>query len=1513
MPPLTRSLSALQWPAAARRWLRRCAVLLAFGAAGASLLLGPMATASSPGALGASPETAAPLAVAQGAPPLVMLTMARDHTLFYEAYNDASDINGDGRLDTRFDPRITYLGLFDSRLCYAYTYGTTDHEASRNDNDGIFTPAAAAIAAPGTNTNFSCATDSHWSGNWLNWATTSRIDALRVVLYGGYRETDTATSTVLRRAYIPQDAHSWAKEYTSVTVDRYDISAFTPLSQPSGSGTRRHFFGNLTDVRNRDCATLSNCSSRAPLLRVVTNARDARVWQWSATEGPVLHETNNLFGGTRTDHTVRVEVCTAAFNDGCKRYPGANAASTADDVLKPVGLLHEFGENGSMLFGLLTGSYDRNLSGGVLRKVVSSFATEVNPTDGTFTANATIVNAIDALRIRGFNDGRTTNSYRGGWIVDRPMTQGEFVDWGNPVAEMMYEGLRYFAGRRIATSAFATSGEVDGHLGLREATWDDPFDTRAGAARAPWCARPNQLVISGVNPSFDSDQLPGSAFGGITSDLRGDHVGTRADTSLHVANIGQTIATHEPGIRGSRFIGQVGTTFDGAPTAKNVTSLGNIRGLPEAPTQQGSFYSASVAHFGRISDLRPALQGHQTVDTHVVALSSPLPTIAVTAPGGRSFSLVPFGKSVGGQLRTTPPTPIVSNVKGAFQPTNPIIDFFVETIANSCPEAGGGVADMCTADFNRDVNGGRYFARFRVTFENVEQGGNHDMDIIANYEISMQANGQLRVVVIPEYQASDIHHSFGYVISGSTADGVYLVAQDDNVDSPFHLNVPPERSPGFCDATPFPRGCGTLPRIGGGAGNDRSIRLFTASTTPAASVLPSPLWLAAKWGGFTDLNNNQRPDLQAEWDVNRDGVPDTYHLVQNPTLLRDQLARAFNTILERGAAAGNVSANSTFITTDSAVFQATFNSANWSGDLLSFPVTAAGGVGAVPLWRASERLLAFPNRRLFTTNAAASPATVAFDWSGLSTAQRNLFGATDPIRQEVINHLRGDPSREVRNGGTLRNRPTTVLGDIIHSSPVYVGDNNTVFVGSNSGFLHAFNASTGDERFAFAPSSLLAHMPRLSDPNYVRRYFVDGELAVSQRANTGNRNILVGFLGRGGRGLFALDVTDPANFGATGNASRALWEAYGAGDNDMGYLLGRPMIAKVQGRNTNDPPIDVVIFGNGYNSPNGRAVLYVKNLHTGALISKIDTGVGSAASPNGLASPGLALDANGVVQHVYAGDLEGNVWKFDLAHRNPNQWGSFFRRGNTPEPFFVATNAAGVRQPITAPITVATNNVVGDPHMGKRFVFFGTGSYMRATDPADQRVQSFYGLIDEGAQITGRTALRQRSINQVGTFAGRPVRTFSVASAGDMAGRQGWFLDWVDPPAATARGERVVSAARIIPTVVPALVVSSIIPVADDPCIPGGTGFLNLLNPFSGGSITVGLLDVNQDGSFADDRLGGQFIASFDPGIGLLSEPVPVGDRLVVGGSEAEMADVRMPPPPTAGLRGRISWREIIR
>lgn len=1386
----------------------------------------------------AIPET--PLVATQAAVPLSMLTVGRDHTLFYEAYNDASDIDGDGTLDVRFKPEITYYGLFDSTVCYSYS-GTH----GRGDNTGLFSPAAAADARG------RCA-GSGWSGNWLNYVTTSRIDALRKVFYGGHREVDTDAQTILRRSYIPQDAHSWAKEYTSIDHDGYDIREFTTLSLPSAD--RRHFFGNLTDTVERNCSTLSDCSNRPPLMRVIVDSQGTRVWQWASSERPVLHHNDN-HNGSRTDYTVRVLVCAPQYTSGCKRYPNGN--------LKPYGLLHEYGENESMYFGLLTGSYNKNMSGGVLRRVVSSFKAEVDQTTGRFTANATIVNALNSLRIRDFNNGNTSDQYRGGWVTTRPMTEGEFVDWGNPIGEIMYEALRYFAGKKAATSAFQTSGGHDEHLGLPVATWDDPYEA-GSAASAQWCARPNMLVVSGINPSFDSDQLPGSAFGSFSGDLSG----------LNVADIAQTITSHEPNIVGPRYIGQVGTDYDGAPTAKNVTSLGNIRGLaPEEPTKQGSFYSASVAHFGKTTDLRPSLTGQQSVDTYAVVLSSPLPRIEVPV-GGRSITLVPFAKSIGGSS--------ISNAKGSFQPTNQIVDFYVDTIANSS-----------TADHDSTVNGGRYFARFRINFEDVEQGADHDMDAIVVYEVAATANNTLRVRLTPEYQKGGIQHSMGYVISGTTNDGIYLVVQDENVDRHYHLNVPPGLNPGACDVTNPPTACRKLPYTNGPLNPTNlrySERLFSPGAS-SASLLRDPLWYAAKWGGFVDRNGNNRPDLPLEWDANGDGVPDTYFLVQNPLKLRQALKRSFDTIVDRSASAGNITSNGQQLQAESRIFQTQFSSANWDGELFSYAVTSSG-VSAIPTWRASTMIPSFASRKILTWDAE-NGGGVSFVWSDLPTLQKATLG-----QSAVLDYLRGDRSNEILQGGTFRTR-SRLLGDVVHSSPYFVKDNNTVFVGANDGMLHAFSANTGAELFAYIPGLVFNKLPALASPAYAHTFFVDGDIAVSTRSQTPGKNILVGATGRGAKGLFALDVTDPASV----SAASVLWEYGDTTDNDLGYMLGRPQIATLENGEK------VVLVGNGHNSANERAVLYVFGLEDGTLLQRIDTGVGGGAASNGLSTPALFdSDGNGRVDTVYAGDLLGNVWRFDLSGSNATDWQSHYRSGSTPLPLFSARDPDGNPQPITAQVTVAKNTVATDTvNYLKTFVFFGTGSYVYASDVTSMQVQSWYGLIDEGQITGGRPDLRQRSIDLRGTVGMFQTRVFSEGSNGDMNGMKGWFVDLKDP---TARGERIVTSSIVERFLEPILLASSIIP-DPDPCEGGGSGYVNALNPFTGARLAYSPFDLNNDGRFDDsDKLVDKVIGSFDPNVGMPGEPTIVGDRVVVGGSDGGRREVEIN---LGAQRSRISWREIVR
>jgi len=1414
------------------------------------------------------PDT--PLISTKIAKPLTMIVAAKDHKLFYEAYNDASDVDGDGVLDIRFKPGITYYGLFDSTLCYKHN--------GNNDNTGLFTPADTAGAA-----NKCSGKLGPWSGNFLNYITTSRVDALRKVLYGGYREVDTATQTILRRAYIPQDAHSWGKEYNSETIDKYKISDYTPLAQPTAG--KRHLFGSLTPNAGKNCATLSDCSDKlAPWISVVTST-SKRIWEWASTERPVL--ANGTHGGDRKNYSVRVEVCTSTFSGGCKKYKNGN--------FKPIGLLHDYGENDSMLFGLLTGSYDKNMSGGILRKVVSSFKGEVDQDNGVFTVNAKIVQSLNALRIRDFNNSRTDDAYRRGdggdaWVTTRSMKEGEFRDWGNPLGEMMYEALRYFSGAKSATPTFtfAKAGSTDEHVGLPFADWDDPYSATS-AAKAPYCAKPNLLAISDINPSFDSDQLPGSAFSAFNSSSLG---------SLNVKDVADKITAGETGVTGAHFIAQncaLDTCYDGAPTAKNITSLGTIRGLaPEEPTKQGSYYSAAVAHYGKTTDLRTDLIDKdtlQTTDTYAVALTSPLPRIEVTLSGGK-ITLVPFAKSVSGSS---------IDYTAAFQPTDQIVDYYVETIANSTGANG--------PDADNSINGGRYYAKFRINFEDVEQGADHDMDAISEYEIYEDDQGKLKVKVTPTYQAGGIRQNMGYIISGSTKDGIYLVVQDENVDTPYRLNTPPGRDPGYCNVAVPPNDCKKLPYIGGGTISDRTFSVGGS----AATLLKDPLWYAAKWGGFDENNVKTKdniPNDSSEWETNKIGVPDTYFLVQNPLNLKESLNKSFDTIVKRSASAGNITSNGQQLDDGSKVFQTKYDATKWEGEVIAWEVTNKGV--QTSKWTASKTIsdAAAAGTRKFlswNTNSKAGllfGADINANWSALSPAQQALLGTKD-----VLNYVLGDKTNEVN---VYRSR-TSLLGDIVHSSPYLVKDSTvpTLYAGANDGMLHAFNADTGQELFAYIPGLVYAKLSELTSTSYKHKFFVDGDTAVTSRNQTPGKNYLVGSLGRGGPGIFGLDVSDPTAM----TASKVLWE-YSAllnSDADFGYILGRPQLGLLNNG------VVAAVIGNGYNSTNGSAVLYVINIETGDVIQKIDTLV---TGDNGLATPRLwDADNDGKADYVYAGDLKGNVWKFDLSSANPNSW-----KLDSTIPLFVAKDASNTPQPITAQILVAKNTLKDDPNIGKTFLFFGTGSYYFSNDPTNQNIQSWYGIIDEGTSISGRSSLTTRKIDDQGELTIpattdkegniitpaqiKNVRVFSdaVTSPNDMDGKKGWYMDLYFN---TAKGERIVSSSQLISAIEPTLEVSSIIPTTDDPCEPSGNGFVNSVNAFTGGSLKNVFFDINGDGSFTDaDKFNGHYIGGIDLGVGMPGEGVKVGDQLIVGGSDGgKPKNIKL----NLGGKttGRVSWREI--
>lgn len=598
-------------------------------------------------------------------------------------------------------------------------------------------------------------------------------------------------------------------------------------------------------------------------------------------------------------------------------------------------------------------------------------------------------------------------------------------------------------------------------------------------------------------------------------------------------------------------------------------------------------------------------------------------------------------------------------------------------------------------------------------------------------------------------------------------------------------------------------------------------------------------------------------------------------VAKKPDEFASGLRASLAAIVERTGSFSNVAASSTRLDTGTQLFQASFVSGVWTGDLKSYAVSDAG-VASDADWSASAGIPVVEDRNIFTHNGTAGA-------SFPTTEQQTQLGA------DIASYISGDRTKELNNGGAFRNR-NHLLGDIVSSSPVYDARTKTLYVGANDGMLHAFDSENGEERFAYIPRSIdLPALKTLSDPGYAHRYFVDGPLALSRREQTPGKSILVGTLGKGGKGIFALDVSSPGSF-AAGNVK---WEHRDTTNNNMGLVLGKPIIAKL---NNGDMG---VIVSNGLNSSGDRAALLIYRLEDGELLAEIDTGVGTPADPNGLFGPTTRdLDGNGTVDLVFAGDLHGNLWKFDVSSVSASAWSNTSNR----MAMFKAQDGAGNRQPITSAPAVAR-----DPSTYDLWVFFGTGRFFTEGDVADKKVQSLYGLKIGDSEINRATELQKRQIVIAGYRDGVPVRGFEAPS--ELTGSRGWYIDLKTPPApGTAEGERIVSDAQVVANV---LITSSIMSSAD-PCLPGGKGFVNALDAFTGASLGASFFDLDGDGDFTDEVIGpdGLPIGSVDLGVGMPTLSTLIGKLLGVGGSTGTTEDVHINLPTTSG---RVSWREIIR
>ena len=496
-----------------------------------------------------------------------------------------------------------------------------------------------------------------------------------------------------------------------------------------------------------------------------------------------------------------------------------------------------------------------------------------------------------------------------------------------------------------------------------------------------------------------------------------------------------------------------------------------------------------------------------------------------------------------------------------------------------------------------------------------------------------------------------------------------------------------------------------------------------------------------------------------------------------------------------------------------------------------------------------------------------------------------------------------------------------------------------LYVGANDGMLHAFDTTNnGAEVMAYIPSMLFSSgtasdgLHYLTDPDYVHSFYVDLGLTIidtyisTTSGGLGSPSwttVLAGGLRAGGKGVFALDVTNPSfTNNSTSAESTVLWEFDDSDSADMGFSYSAPKIVLLN----NDEW--AVLFGNGYNSANGAAALIILYIEKGVDgtwgandFEVISTGVGDAINPNGLGQiTAVDLDNDDVVDRVYGGDLQGNVWAFDLSDTSETMWDVAYKSGSVAKPLFTATpnvppSPSATLQQVTVKGAVTRTETTTLANQPNVLVLFGTGQYLTTADPSNTDLQTFYGVWDAGTDELGKDDLVEQTLLGTSTTSIRVMSDngvdYNVATP--SSGEFGWYFNLPDT------GERVI----VDPIVRGSQVIfATLIPDANVCSDGGGSGWIMVLDAENGGEPTGGGIDFNNDGNFDTDSSGNyvagvKFNAGIPAGLGLLGDFLYVtgtGGSSGSGGSgggggntsKAGLQNI------SDSLTGRISWQELI-
>lgn len=723
-------------------------------------------------------------------------------------------------------------------------------------------------------------------------------------------------------------------------------------------------------------------------------------------------------------------------------------------------------------------------------------------------------------------------------------------------------------------------------------------------------------------------------------------------------------------------------------------------------------------------------------------------------------------------------------------------------------------------------------------------------------------------------------------------------------------------------------------------------------------------YLATKYGGAqlpSDFNPATRTtDLPQSWwhtGASTDTVggqlrPDTYFTAGQPAAMVSGLSKAFASIASRMKAFSTslALADPVISSTGTANYAAQFDASSWSGEIvassLAFDPNSNGG-SSTDVWRFTDKLAVqaagngWDTGRYMATWNTATRTGVPFRIGNIASAQSAALDTsyrTGNDAQDYLNYIRGDRSQEQNSTVTGSSKAyrtrVALVGDIVNAKLAVVGPPNFPFSeGSNPGYgaymtlkanrpnvvvaatnygvVHVIDGSltsptAGKELFAYVPGGVYTGpngtpavdgMQWVGNPAFEHRYLVDGPLTAMDvdfgktvgGSGTDWRSIVVGGMGKGGRSIYALDLTDVGNIAnETTAATKVLWEFT---DSDMGFTYGEPLVTKLAQYGW------VVIVPAGHNNPSGKNHLYILNARTGALLQRVDTPTGTAitaddgtpANPSGMSTIAAYYPDTATVQaeSVYAGDLHGAVWRFDLSAAS----------GSYPLAVKVAraTDASGAVEPITTRVLA-----IIQAGSNRRFLAFGTGRLLAASDISNTQVQRMYAIVDGSAgKFASETDLPAGTAFPISTANLVQLTDVTQPVVIDFNVKSGWYLN-------AMAGYRIINDPAYFGSTV---AFAATLPNNTDPCNPSGSSVVYALDLGTGKTQFSNNAAYLSPGFSVTDlrfvKVGNKVILAIGGGPG--SGPPPVNAPCYSAGT-VQGACVNSPP----GLGNKIlNWREI--